>query len=290
MTDLGVPRDDVAFAEVWGELALYRGDYAQAIEQFGVALSRAPDDIYSQHMTMEARLLSGHCEEAAVAALDRIQHVEALGHDSNLDWTYSLASQALLCGAQWGPLAQLLDRWTAHSTSGRDQARVLRRRVALASGEPRAAVAAGVLADLGDAGLPAASRPLLLRLLARTCDDPAVLRAQADAAGKAAVAMTTASADRRPWQHAGAALRGRLAEIERRDLEPLKALVGPWSAVRSEADLGLRVESLALYAEALDRAGRDADARAVWTELRDLGYPRLWSTDVWLAAVRRLSP
>lgn len=290
MVDLGVPRSDVAFAEVWGELSLYRGDYPEAIEQFGLALARSPDDLYAEHMAIAARLLSGRCEDAAVAALHRIQRIEALGHDANLDWTYSLATQALLCGAQWGPLAQALDRWTAHSVSGRDQARVLRHRVALAKGEPRAQVAAAVLADLDDAALPAPSRPQLLRLLARAADDPAVLRARAAAAGEAAVAMTTAPADRRPWQHAAAALRARLAELEAGDLEPLRALAGPWSAVRSEGDLGLRVESLALYAEALDRAERAADARAVWTEIRDLGYPRLWSTDVWLAAVRRLGP
>jgi hypothetical protein len=288
MQGLGVPRDDVAFAEVWGELALYTGDYARAIADFGGALARAPEDLYAEHMAIAARLLSGDCEGAAVAALDRIQRVETTGHDANLDWTYSLAAQALVCRAQWGALDDTLDRWTKHGESGARQSRVLRRRVALLRGTPPAEVERAVAADLSDPTLPGAVRPTLLRLLARVSSDASALEAAAAAAEQTAVATGTPPSERRDHHHAAEALRARLAELrgDAKALDRFAALVGPWSAVRSEQDLGLRVEAMAAHAEALERAGRDA--APVWTELRALGYPRLWSTDLWLTAVRRL--
>ena len=66
---------------------------------------------------------------------------------------------------------------------------------------------------------------------------------------------------------------------ERRDL----------SAVRDEADLQRVVEARVILAEALEGQGLAEEAQAEWAWIAALGYPRLYATDLWLAARRRVS-
>jgi tetratricopeptide (TPR) repeat protein len=131
---LDVPADDAAFLEVFAEADLYAGRWASAQRRFAQVLARSPGDLYAEHQAIATRLHAGDCPGAAVDALARIDRIEALDAPSNLDWTDSLAVQALFCAEAWDRTETLFARWSAHSASGREQVESLRPRAALAAG------------------------------------------------------------------------------------------------------------------------------------------------------------
>lgn len=293
LVDVGVPRGTPSFLEIWAELDLYQGRLDQALTGFRAALRRSPDDIYSTHMALATQILMGKCGDAAVDALSRIQRVEATGKDSNLDWTYSLAAQALICRAQWPALATLLNRWTAHSESGRTQAASLRPRAALLQGVPTAQIADDLETLLDGDEAPAAARHDLLRVLARVSDDPDDLDERAKAAEAIAMQPETAAPVRRAWLHTRRllTLRARLLRDAPATLSAIAALNAPDEReAAGEADFAHRMEALAFEAEALTFAGQPDAARPIWARIQAAGFERMYVTDLWLRATRILSP
>ena len=290
LASLGLPTDDPAFLEVFAEQDLYAGRFDVAQRRFQAALARSPDDLYAEHMGIAARLLSGDCPGAAVAALDRIDRIEAAGREANLDWTYSLAVQSLICADRLPEASRLSDRWSARSASGKAQVQTLRLRTALLDGTPPARIVRDTLRVLGSPELLPENGPELLGILARLGTDVGVLRANARRAETSALATTTSPAQRSRYLDVARALTLRAASVEgSAALDGYAKLVHPWSELRGEGDLGARVWASTLRAEALAAAGNTNDARAVWGEIVGLGYPRLWSNDLWLSAKRRLA-
>lgn len=291
LEQVGFPRDEVAFAEVWGELALYRQRYDEALAELERAQATTTENLYAQHMAIATRILAGDCQRAAADAVDRIDRIETLGVDANLDWTYSLAHQALMCRGLWDVDRSLLDRWAAHSASGREQAGLGRWRAALASGAPPAEVAAAVTALLQDTETSEDHRVSALLLFTRTSTDREALASWARRAERASVDPSVPVQLRSVYLRAHGALLARLAVL-RGDTAGARALLAtvvfPWSEVRGEGDLPVRADLLAFRAESLAALGLAAEARVDWQTLVDLGYARLWTTDLWVTARQHL--
>lgn len=290
LESIGVPRDEVTFAEIWAELDLYQGRLEAALAGFQRTLKRSPDDIYATHMAYATQILMGACEEAAADALSRIQQVEATGRDSNLDWTFSLAVQALICREQWASARTVMDSWTAHSQSGRDQVASLRPRIAILEGAAPAEVANGLEALLDGEALPDRVRHDLLRVLARVSDDAQDLRTRAKAAEAVALEPATAAPIRRAWLRARQALtwRADLLDGVEGTLARIRGENAASRTVKDESERSQAVEALAFEADALIAAGREAEGRERWAAVRDAGFARLYWTDLWVLARRRL--
>ncbi|MCK6575741.1 hypothetical protein L6V77_32195, partial [Myxococcota bacterium] len=287
---LGVKPDDPAFLEVFAEQDLYAGRFDDAGARLDAALVRSPGDLYALHMGIAARLLGGDCPAAARRALDRIAGVEATGKPANLDWTYSLAVQALLCAGEWPQARRTMERWAASSESGREQVAVLRPRLARVAGDPSTALRL-VRAGLARREAPPEVRTGFMTQLAALGRDATELDALAGEARAAALEPGLAPPRRAAWQRASdhltvaaLAARGRSAEAA----AAAAGLVTPWHAVRGEGDLGATVEAMSLQADLLAAAGQTADARAVRTRIVALGYPRLWVNDLWFRARQAL--
>ena len=289
---LKIPTDEPGYMDLWGELYLYAQEYDAAIAQFQAALAEDPNNLYAEHMGLAAQILVGRCQAAAASALDRINRIEALGKDKNLDWTYSLAIQALICREQWPSAEVTMDRWAKRSDLGKAEVIALRPRVAQAAGLSAAEVTKATRNALKV--VQDNARPELLRLLARVAEDPAALDREATKAEAQALDPFIPPGRRSVWLFTQQALslRARLlrstAETVDRVLADYDALFRPWSEVHAEGDLRPRVEALTLYAEALEWAGREDAAQMIWTRIINLGYPRLWSTDLWVTARQRL--
>lgn len=293
LVDIGVPRGTPSFLEIWAELDLYQNRLDQALTGFRAALRRSPDDIYSTHMALATQILLGKCGEAAVDALSRIQRVEATGKNSNLDWTYSLAAQALICRAQWPALDTLLTQWAAHSKSGRDQAAPLRHRVAILQGVPVVQIADALESQLDGPDMPTGAHHDLLRVLARVSVDADDLTKRAQVAEGIAMQPETAAPIRRAWLHTRRLLmlRAQLLTDPKAALAAIAALNAPSQRdAAGEADFAHRMEALAFEAEALAFAGRPDDAKPLWTRIETTGFGRLYVTDLWLLATRILTP
>lgn len=270
LAGLGIPADDPGFIEVFGEMDLYAGRFDDASRRFATAVAHSPDDLYSEHMGFAADILRGRCGEAAVAALGRIDRIEALGRDGNLDWTYSLACQALLCQGQWVALGGVLDRWEAHSASGRAQVATLRPRAALAAGGDRAQVAR-ILAAM-------APSPEVRVLQVRVIDAVAPLRSLA--ADAATQAVSAEASQRSGWLRARNLLEFKANLLEgRAEVPALDPALDP-ARVRDEGELFGQTQALGVVAEALERAGEVEQAGAVWARFEALGYPRLYVADM----------
>jgi serine/threonine-protein kinase len=285
---LGLRTDDPAFLEVFAEQDLYAGRFDAARSRLESALARSPGDLYAEHMGFAARLLGGDCAGAAAAALDRIARVEATGRPANLDWTYSLATQALLCAEKWGPARRVLERWAATGESGREQVAALRPRLARAAGDDDAALRL-VTAGLARRTVPPEVRAALMVQFAALSRDAAEITSLAAEARAASLEPGVSPPRRAAWQRASdhltvaaLAARGRFTEAA----AAAEGLVAPWRAVRGEGDLGAAVEAMSLHADALAAAGRPAEARAVRDRIVGLGYARLWVNDLWVRARR----
>ena len=293
LVEIGVPRGTPSFLEIWAELDLYQGRLEQALTGFRAALRRSPDDIYSTHMALATQILLGNCGDAAVDALSRIQRVEATGKNSNLDWTFSLAAQALLCRAQWPALDTLLTRWTAHSQSGSDQAASLRHRAAILQGKPAVQIADALEKQLDETPVPLRARHDLLRVLARVSVDADDLTARAQAAEGVAMQADTAAPIRRAWLHTRRILmlRAQLLTDPKAALPAIAKLNTPTDReATGEADFAHRMEALAFEAEALTFAGRPDDAKPLWARIEAAGFERLYVTDLWRLATQVIAP
>jgi tetratricopeptide (TPR) repeat protein len=289
---LDVPPDDAAFLEVFAEADLYAGRWASAQERFAQVLARSPGDVYAEHLAIATRLLSGDCPGAAVDALARIDRIEALDAASNLDWTYSLAVQALFCAEAWDRAESLFVRWSAHSASGREQVESLRPRAALAAGRGSAKLKRLLGKRWTDRTRPAASRPELARLWSRLETDVTALESAADTARSTSLDPATPGHLRAAWRRTEQTLSARALRLRGRRDEARSAydrLATPLALVRNEGDLGTTVEGWVLRAEALEQIGFPAEAAAQWSAVRALGYPRLWVNDLWVQS-RRETP
>ena len=308
---LGVPLDTDAFTEVRGDVAVMVGEFDEAVAAYDAAVALAGEDIYSLNMAIAARILAGRCEAAASAALARIEHVEAEGRDGNLDWTYSLATQALLCTERFDALEAVLDRWTAHGESGASQSLGLRGRLQVLRGDPPAHITAWIAPALVAPQTPATARPALALTLSRVVTDRVALQAALRQAEDQALDASLPPTVRRGWESARLALslRGRLLDLldasdgeakTRADAEAHRAAVArlvadsaasvpPVARLRDEGELVGRAESLGRHAELLDALDETEAARAAWRLVADAGYGRLWTTDLWLRARARLA-
>lgn len=289
LTAINLPRDDPAMADLWAELDLYQGRFPQALAGFRAALRRSPDDIYSTHMALAAQILMGTCDAAAVDALNRIQRVEDQGMNNNLDWTYSLAVQALICRAQWDSLDTVMARWEKHSQSGRDQVASLRPRLAILKDRSPTALADTLEKQLENKEIPVRVRHDLLRVLARVSTDADDLRRRAKAAEATALRPQTPAPIRKAWLRAQRllALRAQLLTDETAALKTLtqSRIQGP--SLDNESDFSQSMEGLAFEAEALEFAGKSRQAEPIWEKIRTAGYRRLYTTDLWILAQRR---
>ena len=289
--DLGVPLEDPDFTDVWGEIDLYQNRFDAARLRFQAASRRAQANLYAEHMALAAQILGDQCGDAAVAALARIERIETLGRDANLDWTYSLAVQALVCQTQWSAAHRLLDRWAGRSPSGAEQALTYRIAIDVSAGARRDTIARRVEARLADGGTPPQVTPRLLMFVARFSEDPDALTDHMSHAERAAIDLDRPASIRAEFDRARRALSARRALVEghfTKALAAYDAMVFPWADVRAEGDLSGRVEAMALRAEALEAAGEPIRALSAWAEIAALGYPRLWRTDLWVTARARL--
>jgi len=298
---LGVPRDDPDFGDVFAEVDLHVGRFAEAAAGFERALGRDPGNAYAEHMAFIAHLLGGDCARAAGAALDRIERVATRGRDSLLDWTYSVAAQALLCAERWEPLAALRERWAAHGASGAMQSFDLGERVALlrAADAPREEARASVAALevrwralLDDPGTPREAWPTLVGLLARVGEDLDALRDWRARAQALALDPEATAAQRAGWRQLACQLGARVTLRKAVDPDFALARYGecilPLEEVRSEGHMAARIAGLLARAEAARDLGAGDVARDDWLAVRGAGYSRLYVTDLWLIAARRL--
>ncbi len=238
-------------------------------------------------MGFATRILAGDCEEAAVQALARIARVEVRGRDANLGWTYSLALQSILCQGRWEKARAFLERWERNGSAG-GQIASLRPRIDLAEGKPAPYVVRRILEGLDAEGTTTHARTELLRVLARVGQDVKGLAPWIAEAKAGALDLDATPGARRAYLRAKRALELRaelLTAPSDAVLERYRRLLRPWAEVNAEWQLGDQVEALVLYAEALEHVGRDA--RRVWQKVAELGYPRLWMSDLWHLARER---
>jgi|GEM_PF-1293760 len=292
--ELGLSPDLPGFAQVFGEIALYEGRYDDALSAF----ARSRDDtgaitFYAAHMSLAATMLRGDCERAVADGRQMLALARSSGDTLGIDWTYYLWFNALLCAGDPANARRALDEWaerTGTTTAAQGYA-AYRWRVSLAMGVPRDEVlpeVARAAADPNHAGHAEA-----LRLLALIGGDPGELRAIA------AELTRRLGADFEPGAlRPGAVDRARRGLLARADLleghedraiaafaELARADGWP---VATEGNLFERVRWAQCHATALDEAGRPDDAAAAWRAILDLGYERLLTMEVTLAAKRRL--
>lgn len=298
---LGIPRDDADYADIFAELDLFSDDFDASAREFRRVFAAEPGNVYAEHMAIASELLAGRCVDAAGSALDRIERVELRGKDSNLDWTYSLAVQALICAERWDQLTLLLDRWSAHSESGRGQAAFLRERITWLRLEldpppdadaARARLSARWAAMLDAPHTPEAVSDALVGLMARVSRDAVELRRWRDEADRRALDVTTSAASRAAWRGLACVLRARLTWLAG---AAAADVVGAYSAceippsrVNDEGDASAQVGVYSQRADAEAALGLREAAVADWTRVMEAGYGRLWATDLWVAARHRL--
>jgi tetratricopeptide (TPR) repeat protein len=287
---LGVKPDDPAFLEVFAEQDLYAGRFDAAIARLDTALVRSPGDLYALHMGIAARVLGGDCPAAARRAFDRIAGIEATGKPANLDWTYSLAVQALVCAGEWKQARRTMETWAATGESGREQVALLRPRLARVAGDAPTALRL-IRTGLARRETPPEVRAGFMTQLAALGRDAAEIGALATEARASALEPGLSPPRRAAWQRASdhltvaaLAARGRIAEAA----AAAAGLVAPWHAVRGEGDLGATVEAMSLHADLLADAGQTAAARAARERIVALGYARLWVHDLWFRARQAL--
>ncbi len=296
LAELGVPLDEPSYGELPAELALYAGRWDDALAAFDRHLAHTPGQPYSENLRLSTLILAGRCDEAAVEALARVTAIEERGRGTYLDWTYSLAVQALTCRQQWDAARQTLDRWADRRPSGRRQATFFRPRLELAAGRSPDEVADALRVQLEAADTPADVRLDLLLVYALAETRPDRLLVAAGAAEGASMDLGVSRLERDAYHQLARALAARARLLAFPDsrapdaLPALDAAVPPPEWPRSETMLIYRTDLMALRADTLTRLGARAGpsdaARAAWTEIAALGYARLWRTDLWVLAGR----
>ena len=291
---LGIQRDDPELADVWAEIDLFSGDFDEAAAGFRAVLVTEPGNVYAEHMAIASDLLAGRCDEAAQAAMERIERITRLGHDSILDWTYSLGAQALICAEAWDGLNGLLSRWSEHGRSGFTQSILLSERAALAQADAagRAELAKRWKGMLESEQTPAEVRQALVVLYSRVATDISMIEMFEDQAKKAAMAIGSTSPERLSARYLERALTARRLLLEKRPVSEVKAAyastVMGWSEVEGEGEATGLIEELGRRAEAMEELGEVEAARADWEAIVAAGYARLWVNDVWVLAKRQL--
>jgi serine/threonine-protein kinase len=293
---LGIQRDDPELADVWAEIDLFSGDFDEAAAGFRAVLVTEPGNVYAEHMAIASDLLAGRCDEAAQAAMERIERITRLGHDSILDWTYSLSAQALMCAEAWDGLKGLLERWSTHGRSGFVQSLLLSERAALVQADAagRAELAQRWKGMLESDETPAEIQQALVVLYSRVVTDVSMVEMFENQAKKAAMAIASTSPERLSARYLERALTARRLLLENRPADEVKAAyastVMAWSEVEGEGEATGLIEALGRRAEAMEVLGDVAAARADWEAIAGAGYARLWVNDVWVMARQRLKP
>jgi len=296
---LGVPADDPVFADVHALLDLHAGRFAAAAAAFQRVFAADAGNLYAEHMVIVAELLGGRCDRAAGLALDRIERQRLSGTNELLAWTYSLATQALMGWEQWDALEQTLRKWEAFDEDGRAQAAVVRERAARVRAElvppaeraeARLALAKRWRGLLQDPAFPKPARDTVIGLLAWVSDDPVELERLIGDARAAAVDTSRSSVERLLARLAVAQREGRRAVLagDASALGHFDAGVLAWDEVQGEGESTARVIGLAYRALAAEALGDPARARTDWQAIAELGYPRLWATELWVLARHRL--
>ena len=279
---LGVPL--ATMPDLRAEIALYRGDFAEAVRGFDAWLVREPEHVYALNMGIAARILGGDCQRAAELAQERISRVENRGTDDNLSWSYSLAVQALACTRNWDAARQTLARWSKRHPGSADEARVHALWIDLASGTPEPDVALAARAAIDKDLSESKSAPLdaceLLALIATGAEQLDPCRRASDAR---AFDLDVPAHDRARWGRLAKRIQARtawLAGDHAGALLIIKGAVFPLSEVRHETDLMQRVEALFMLA----RAAQGDEAVAAWRQIDDAGYARVYLTPLWTMA------
>ncbi|MFO0746570.1 MAG: serine/threonine-protein kinase [Myxococcota bacterium] len=292
----GVRPDAPNMASVFAEAALYAKDYARAIALFK---SDASDDgqvpYYGLHMAIAAEMLGGDPVSAAAHAKARIEGAVGSGKPVWLDWTYYLWFNALMGGGQLDAALLAVDEWAARTgtTHAPTTYRGSRWEVRLLIEPDPRPVLAEIHAAL-DSERDKASEPAMLLVLARVETDPAVLErwiAKLDERlGKDLEGSSLVQTDIVLRQRQG--LQARLAMLQEKPDEALRIYASlatlDHQQPNSEGDLFSIARWTRAWAEALDQAGRPAEAEVVWHRLLDLGYERVLAMETTYAALRRL--
>ena len=294
LMSIGLQRADLSLGAHWAEVDLYAKRFDDAARGFAAVLEREPGNVYYEHLAITAELLAGRCVEAAGVALDRITRLEALSRESMLDWTYSLATQATICGQRWDGLAGLWSGWSAHSASGRKQSADMAQRVELARAKldrdegALARIARRLSGELvGE--IPAERELSLAALVLRVGAERATLERLAELAARRSLDRSVSVPDRWAWRivEKGVAARRALLVGEPREviLKRYDEAIPAMRSLTGEDEARWYVEALVWKAEALEALGEDS--RAVWEEVASLGFHRLWVTELWVLAKAR---
>lgn len=295
---LGLTPTTPGMAAVFGEIALYAKRYAEAIVQFDAA--REDDGqrtFYAANMRIAAEMLRGSCWDAATTAVGLLNDARLGGDGPGSDWTYFLYYNALVCAERLDDARIASERWAART--GQDAAaigyRAWRWDVELLAGRDAAAVVAEAMAIVRRPSPDSGPRVMALQLLARIGPDAKVLRQLGEELARELLGSLDREADAvGPYlARLQRALVARADLIEGRNAVALATLEelqrpGAWEIER-EGDLFEKTRWTRVYAEALDRAGKKAEAEVVWRRILDLGYERLLVMDVTVAARRRLA-
>ncbi|PKN53855.1 MAG: hypothetical protein CVU56_29670 [Deltaproteobacteria bacterium HGW-Deltaproteobacteria-14] len=291
---LGLSPEMPGMGQVFGELELYEGHYGEARALF----ERSRDasgavTYYAAHMSLAATMLEGDCDRAVGEGRQMLATAREAGDTLGIDWTYYLWFNALLCAGDPESARLALDEWAERTgtTAAAEGYAAYRWRVELAMG----GAPSDLLAEVDAAAVDPNGRFHLeaLRLLSQIGADSERLRAHAAAISKRLGGgfddqrMRASALDR--------ARRGLLARAELLEGHADEAVAafeelaraGAWP-IGTEGDLFDRARWLQTLAGALDEAGRPAEAEVVWRRVLNLGYERLLTMEVTLAAERRL--
>lgn len=272
LDETGVTAETPGFAKVFGELALYDGDYAAAL-----ALFERGDDAASAHWAIIARTLLGECEDAAAAAAALVLDAERRGGAST-DWTYSLWYSASLCAEAPLVAGSALARWVE-----RQPRYEVYRFALLVSNALLAGDVEPLLAFADDVGGDTWARALLW-----TSQDPDALRAAAARARSQGLTMPSGPSVGRAQLMLARILEAQallvagdasaaVAALEALAMRPVDILV--------EGQLGEKAEIDALLALAYEAAGRPLDAERAWRDVLSAHLGRI--TRPWLTVLAR---
>lgn len=294
LESIGLARDDLSLGAHWAEVDLYANRFDQASRELAAMLEREPGNVYYEHLGITAELLAGRCVEAAGVALDRITRLEAKRRESMLDWTYSLATQATVCAERWEGLPGLFEGWRAHSASGRTQSADMAERVEVLrmklDGDDRSlARVERRLRDELSRELAPERELSLAALYLRVGGDPEGLERLGRKARTRSLDRAVSVPDRWAWRHVELGVLAKAALVARRPRDEVLALfakaVPELRRIAGEDEARWYVEALVWRAEALDILGEDSGS--AWRQIAELGFHRLWVTELWVLARER---
>ncbi len=295
---LGLSAKSPGMAAAFGELDLYAKRYDEAIAHFdGAREDDGEHTFYAANMRVAAQMLRGDCWDGATSALGLLNDARSEADGPASDWTYLLYYNALVCAERLDDARVASERWAART--GRDAAaigyRAWRWDAELLAGRKEAEVVAEVMTEVQKPSPDPGPQVMALQLLARIGPDAKVLRQLGEELARELVGSLDRGADAvGPYlarlQRALVARADLLEGKTARALATFEALQRPgaWETQR-EGDLFETTRWARVYAEALDHAGKTAEAEATWRRILALGYERLLVMEVTVAARRRLA-